>query len=202
MAAADNVTGVINAGGRSTRMGRDKAFLEIGGERLIDRAVRIFRSLFDEVILVTNTPELYRPLGLPMVADIFPGAGSLGGLYTGLSHAGRDYAFFAACDMPFLNPEFIRFMLAQRPGYDVVIPRTPEEGVHPLHAAYSKACLAPMERLIRAGRLKVIGFFPEVRVREIAPEEIMPFDPEFTMFFNINTPQELAQAETIQARRS
>lgn len=202
MATADNVTGVINAGGRSTRMGRDKAFLEIGGERLIDRAVRIFRALFAEVLIVTNTPELYRPLGLPMVADIFPGAGSLGGLYTGLSQAGRDYAFFAACDMPFLNPEFIRFMLAQRPGYDVVIPRTPEEGVHPLHAAYSKACLAPMERLIRAGRLKVIGFFPEVRVREIAPEEIMPFDPEFTMFFNINTPEELAQAETIQARRS
>ncbi len=118
------ITGIILAGGKNLRMGKNKAFLEVNGERIIDRTKNLFLELFDEVLLVTNSLPDYLGLNLRMVADLHPGKGALGGIYTGLFHASHSHAFVAACDMPFLNKDLIRHLIDLSPGYDIVIPKT------------------------------------------------------------------------------
>src|ERR1700756_197905 len=117
------VSGVIQAGGRSVRMGgRPKALIEVGGRSIIERVLAALAPAVDEVLVVTNTPELYAFLGLPMVADVYPDHGSLGGIYSGLKAAAGQAALTVACDMPFLHPEIAK-LVAQRAGEgDVVIP--------------------------------------------------------------------------------
>lgn len=187
------VTGVILAGGKSSRMGKNKALLEIGGERIIDKAVSLFKSFFKEVILVTNTPEEYAGLDVRVVTDIFPGKGSLGGIYTGLVYASCDYSFIASCDMPFLKRELIEYLISIKDDFDVVVPRL-RSGHEPLHAVYSRRCLKPIEVLIKKDDLRIIGFYPEVRVKEVSEDELAPFNSEPSPFVNINTPEDYMAA--------
>ncbi len=186
------ITGIILAGGKNLRMGRNKAFLEVNGERIIDRTKKLFLELFDEVLLVTNSLLDYLDLNLRMVADLYAGKGALGGIYTGLFHASHSHAFVAACDMPFLNKDLIRHLIDLSPGYDIVIPKT-QDGWQPLHAIYSQKCLPFMEDLIRKDNLKIIDFFHRVKKREVPTEEILPLDPNLASFLNANTPEELAR---------
>jgi len=186
------ITGIILAGGKNRRMGKNKAFLEVNGERIIDRTRNLFRELFDEVLLVTNSLPDYLDLNLRMVADLYTGKGALGGIYSGLFHASHSHAFVAACDMPFLNKDLIRHLIDLAPGYDIVIPKT-QDGLQPLHAIYSQKCLPFMEELIRQDNLKIIDFFPRVKKREVPNEEILPLDPTLASFLNVNTPEELAR---------
>src|SRR5499426_4073354 len=117
------VTGIIQAGGRSTRMGgQPKALIELGGRPIIARVLAALAPAVDDVLLVTNTPELYAFLGLPMVGDVYPDHGALGGIYSGLEAAG-EIAFTVACDMPFLHPEVVRLVVGRAGEGDVVIPR-------------------------------------------------------------------------------
>lgn len=191
------VTGVIQAGGKSMRMGgAPKALLELGGRRIIERVVDVVRAVVDDVLVVTNTPELYRFLDLPMVPDVFPDHGSLGGLYSGLAAARGEAAFTVACDMPFLRADVARLVLDRAAEADVVIPRVGEQ-LETLHAVYGKACLAPMEARLRAGRLKIVGFFEDVRVLEVAESEITRHADPAVVFMNVNTPEELARARDL-----
>jgi molybdenum cofactor guanylyltransferase len=186
------ITGIILAGGKNLRMGKNKAFLEVKGERIIDRTRNLLLELFDEVLLVTNSFPDYLDLNLRLVADLYAGKGALGGIYTGLFHASHSHAFVAACDMPFLNKDLIRHLIDRSPGYDIVIPKT-QDGWQPLHAIYSKKCLPFMEDLIREDNLKIIDFFHRVKKREVPTEEILPLDPSLASFLNVNTPEELAR---------
>lgn len=184
------MTGVILSGGRSSRMGENKALLPVNGERMIDRTVRLFRTLFEEVIIVTVSPLDYLDQDAAVAVDIRPGKGALGGIYTGLFHARGERAFFAACDMPFLNRGFIERMISLASGYDIVVPVTPE-GPQPLHAIYARRCLPVIRRLIDRDRLKIAGFYPGHRILAIPPEAIRSFDPEMKMFLNVNTRDDL-----------
>lgn len=195
------VTGVALAGGRSTRMGTNKALLEVGGVRLIDGAVAALRAIFAEVLVVANDPEPYAGLGLPILPDLVPGKGPLGGLYTGVSAAAHPHAFCLACDMPFANPALMRYLAGLAPGHDVVVPRT-AEGLQPLHAVYAKGCLPAMHRQIEADRLKIDRLFDLVRVRYVEEAEIRPFDPELHSFWNLNTREDLALARARRAQRA
>jgi molybdopterin-guanine dinucleotide biosynthesis protein A len=187
------VTGVVQAGGKSTRMGgQPKALLQLGGRSIVERVVAALTSVVDDVLVVTNTPELYAFLGLPMVADVYPDHGSLGGIYSGLRAAG-EIAFTVACDMPFLHPEIVRLVVARAGEGDVVIPRVGEQ-LETMHAAYGKACLPPIEERLRAGRLKIVGFFDSVRVVEIGEAEVARFRDPAVAFMNVNTPDELERA--------
>lgn len=177
-------------------MGRNKAFLKINGEVIIEKTVRLFKEIFNEVILVTNSPDEYKYLNTKIVNDIYPKSGSLIGVYSGLYYAASQYVFAAACDMPFLKKDFIEYLVKQKDGYDIVIPFSPD-GQQPLHAVYSKTCLKPMEEAIKKGDLKIIDILPMLKVRRIERNEIIPFDPEFRSFFNVNTPSELKEAEEI-----
>jgi molybdopterin-guanine dinucleotide biosynthesis protein A len=190
------ITGIILAGGKNLRMGKNKAFLEINGQRIIDRTKQLFVDLFDEVFLVANSTLDYLDLNLRVVSDLFPGGGALGGIYSGLFHASHSHAFVAACDMPFLNKALISHLSALSPGYDIVIPKM-EDGWQPLHAVYSPKCLPFMEDLLQKKNLKIIDFFPKVKKREVTTEEILPFDPQLVSFLNINTPEDLARAEDL-----
>ena len=190
------ITGIILAGGKNLRMGKNKAFLEIKGQRIIDRTKQLFVDLFDEVFLVANSPLDYLDLNLRVVSDLFPGGGALGGIYSGLFHASHSHAFVAACDMPFLNKALISHLSTLSPGYDIVIPKM-EDGWQPLHAVYSQKCLPFMEDLLQKKNLKIIDFFPKVKKREVTTEEILPFDPQLVSFLNVNTPEDLARAEDL-----
>lgn len=183
------VTAVILAGGKSTRMKSNKALLPYSGELFIERIYRQLSDLFPEVILVTNTPELYRFLPCRMIADEFPEAGSLAGIHAGLVHSTTDKVFVIACDMPYLNSEVIRLLLEKSASYDVVMPES-DGGLEPLHAVYDKKCLPVIEEALKAGRPRITGCFPSERVAVVAKNEIAAVDPEFLSFRNINTPEE------------
>jgi len=196
------ITGVIQAGGKSTRMGGDpKALMELGGRPIVVRVLDVVRQVTERVLLVTNTPDLYAFLGLPMVPDVFPEGGSLGGIYSGLRAAPGDAAFTVACDMPFLSASVARLVVARAGEADVVAPRIGEQW-ETLHACYGKACLAPMERRLREGRLRITGFFEEVRILRIPDAEVSRFDAPELAFMNLNTPEDVARARQTWAERA
>lgn len=188
------ITGAILAGGQSSRMGQNKALMPLGGQRLVDRVVTVMRAVFEPLLLVTNTPEVYADLGLRMVPDVYPDSGSLGGIYSALYHATTPACAVVACDMPFLQAELWRYLMAQMPEADVVVPEVLGE-VQTLHAIYRQTCRAPIEGCLAAKRLRIVGFFPEVRVRRVTAEELTAYDPELLAFQNLNTPGEFQAAE-------
>src|SRR3989344_5351331 len=141
------MTGIILAGGKNRRMGFNKAFIDIGGQRIIHRTIGLFRELFDEIILVANNLAEYEELNVKTVSDIFKSAGSLGGIYTGLFYSSSEYNFVAECDMPFLNKEAISRVIKSSEGWRATAPYIMER-YHPLHAVYSKKCIKPIEELI------------------------------------------------------
>jgi molybdopterin-guanine dinucleotide biosynthesis protein A len=191
------VTGVVQAGGKSTRMGGvPKALVELGGRRLIERVVGVVREVVDDVLIVTNTPDLYRFLDLPMVPDVFVDHGSLGGIYSGLAAAPGDAAFTVACDMPFLRAAVARLVVERAAEADVVIPRAGDQ-LQTMHAVYGKACLPAIEARLRAGRLKIVGFFDEVRVLEVPEAEVARHADPALVFMNLNTPEELERARSM-----
>ncbi len=196
-------TVAIIAGGKSSRMGTDKSFVMVAGKPLIEHVLERVSGLGQAAtILITNKPDAYASLHLPMYGDLLPDKGSLGGIYTAIHHSQTDYTLCVPCDTPFIQPALLRYMLALQASeggpYDVVVPRV-ENYPQGLHALYSKACLAPIRERIDADRLNVIGFYPQVRARYIDEPEYQPFDPKGLTFFNINTPDELAQAQQIAA---
>ena len=184
------ISGIILSGGKSRRMGENKAFIRVGAKTIIETIVDLFLELFSETLIVTNHARLYNHLGVNVYEDILPERGALGGLYTGLVQAASPFAFVAGCDMPFLRGTVIRYLCELTNGNDVVVPRTPD-GLQPLHALYSKKCLAPIENLLREGGRRIFDFFPSVKVRIVSPEELLSVDPDMESFMNINTPEDL-----------
>lgn len=189
--APGQVTGVVLAGGMSRRYGANKALVDLGGRPLIAHVVGVLNALFGRVLVVANTSSPYRFLGLPIVEDRVKGLGPLGGIHAALVSLDTDWAFVAACDMPCLNADLIRFMLALREGWDVVVPRV-EGKLEPLHALYRKTCVPALEAVIAQGRRQVLSFFPQVEVRYVEEEEIRARDPDLCSFLNINRPEEWA----------
>jgi molybdopterin-guanine dinucleotide biosynthesis protein A len=191
------ITGVVQAGGKSARMGgRPKALMDLGGQRIIERVVRALEGAVDDVLIVTNTPELYAFLGRPMVADVWPDSGSLGGIYSGLKAASGDAVFTVACDMPFLREDVIRLVVDRAAEGDVVVPVVGGQ-YETLHACYHKRCLPPMEDRLRRGQLKIVGFFDQVRVVTIGEAEIRRQGDPTMIFMNVNTPEELERARAL-----
>lgn len=186
-----NMTGIILAGGKNSRMGTKKAFLTIGGVRLIDKIINVYQEIFAEIIIVTNDPLAYTDFfATTVVTDIYKEKGALGGIYTGLFFASHDYSFVAACDMPFLNKDFIIYLTEQAAKFDIVVPQL-SDGFQPLHAIYSRNCLTAIKKLLTADKLKITGFYKEMRLLSILEEKIKPFNKDGQLFLNINTPADL-----------
>lgn len=191
------ITVCIQAGGRSSRMGEDKALKPFLGRPLIQRVVDRLSPIADELIVTTNRPEEYAFLDVRLIADLKPGRGALGGLYTAIASASHPIVAVVACDMPFASAALLeaagRLLVEERA--DVVIAKT-DEGYEPLHAVYRReTCLPAIESAIGADQWKVIAWFPQVRVRVLTPGEIKRYDPGGLAFWNVNTPEEFIKAE-------
>jgi molybdopterin-guanine dinucleotide biosynthesis protein A len=184
----------ILAGGRGRRLGgRDKASLPLGATRLIDRQVALLRPLVDELFAVVARSAPPADLGVPIVTDLVD-AGALGALYTALVRSPAERTLVVACDLPFLTAAFLRHLLEAAVGVDAAVPRT-ADGWQPLCACYTPAGAAVIGRRIEAGALKVVDVLPELRLREIGPQEIRRFDPDGWLLFNVNTPDDYARAQ-------
>lgn len=184
-----SMTGIILAGGKSSRMGRNKAFIEWDEVPLIERSLSLFRSVFSEVIISSNHPELYENYGVKVIKDNYLDQGPLGGLEACLRKASYDYSFFAACDMPFLNSEVIRFMAKKLDGEAILVPEV-DGGFHPLHAFYHKDCLSIIKEKLELKRLKLVDLFQVCNVRYLREEDFKEFPEIRLSFSNMNTPQE------------
>jgi molybdopterin-guanine dinucleotide biosynthesis protein A len=193
------LTVVIQAGGESRRMGKDKALMPFLGQPMIARLIERVRPIAEEILVTTNQPEAYEFLGVPLAADVLPGSGALGGLYTALQAASQPLVAVVACDMPFASQELLAFQrdLLVHESVDVVLPAT-EQGMEPLHAVYRRdTCLPAVEAALQHGQRRMIAWFEHVKVRVLSEDEIAPFDPGRRAFMNVNTPEELLEAENL-----
>ncbi|HIJ58414.1 MAG TPA: molybdenum cofactor guanylyltransferase [Deltaproteobacteria bacterium] len=184
-----DVSGVVLAGGISSRYGKNKALVEFHGIPLIERVLGVMRPIFRHVIIITNTPDKYSYLKLPMYQDIIKGLGPLGGIFTGLQVIPNS-GFFVACDMPFLNQGLIRHMVEIKADFDLVVPRI-SGYMEALHSLYGRGCERKIESLINSGIYQVFRFFNEVSVRYVDEDEVRMFDPDLRSFLNINSPEAL-----------
>mgnify|MGYP001821903724 FL=1 len=192
---------VIQAGGGSRRMGQDKALMTFMGEPLIRRVLDRLRLLADEILVTTNSPDDYRFLGIPLFADRVPGRGALGGLHTALDAASHPLVAVVACDMPFVNTTLLTAERAilQTTASDAVIPDT-GRGLEPFHAVYRKAaCLPAVRTALDQNHWRVDAWFSQVKLYILSPEMTRQYDPDLHSFFNLNTPQDVEQAERIAA---
>jgi molybdenum cofactor guanylyltransferase len=190
------LTVAIQAGGQSRRMGRDKGLVLLDGRPLVRHLLDRVADLGDEILVTTNRPEDYAFLGVQLASDAAPGAGALSGLRTALRTAHGEKVLVLACDMPFVDRSLLMHLIELAPQADVVIPR-PAGEYEPLHAVYDKGCLPEIEASLEAGDMRMISFFPRVRILAVEDDELDRFDPDRRSFFNVNTPDELAQAERL-----
>ena len=174
-------------------MGTDKAFLALAGRPMIEHVLRTLKTVVSRVIIVTNSPGLYRAYEATVITDVLDKRGPLTGIYSGIISSDDEYNVVVACDMPFLNPGLLSYMMGLAPGYDAVIPAVGGR-VEPLHAVYSKNLLPVMAARIREDARSIQGIFDSAQVRYVTEEEISRFDPERRSFINLNTPQEYKEA--------
>jgi molybdopterin-guanine dinucleotide biosynthesis protein A len=191
-------TAALLVGGRASRLGgRDKSQILIGGRTILDRQVDALRGVADRIVLVASRPRPSPAPGIDVVLDARPGCGSLGALYTALREAGGD-VLVVACDLPFVTAAFLAHVQDALGNADAAVPRT-ADGLHPLCAAYSGACLESVARSLEAGRLKIVETLAGLRVREIGPDEVAPFDLDGSLLLNLNTPDDEARAKALAA---
>jgi molybdenum cofactor guanylyltransferase len=200
MTTRPNVAAIVLAGGKSTRLGRDKASEMLRGRSLLQRVIDRLDGLADEYVVVKaasqELPPVFASRPITVVEDLHPGAGPLGGVYTGLSSMDTPRAFAVACDMPLLQPRLLRALLRLAPDHDAVVPinnALPE----PLCAIYAASCLPAIKSQIDSGRFKMTSFLDSVNVRYVEPSEWQRFDAEGLSFFNLNGEDDLARAEKL-----
>jgi molybdenum cofactor guanylyltransferase len=197
-----NISCIALAGGKSARLGRNKLAENIGGTTLLERVLNTLSLFQGDTIVVASgqspLPEIPDLFKVRIVSDVYPGMGSLGGIYTGLYASTTLYNIVVACDMPFLNPELLRYMVSISEGFDLVA-FNQNDRPEPLHAIYSRKCLAPMKSLIEHHDLRIISVLPYIKIRYLTEEEITRYDPQHLSFFNINTEMDLQKARQIAA---
>jgi len=192
------MTGIILSGGKSTRMGENKAFIKIEGVPIVSRIYTLFKELFQEVIIVTNQPELFKNFDSKIYSDLLPNKGALGGLFTGLFFSNFQYSFCVACDMPFIKKSLVQYLINNIEGEDVIVPRA-KDGLQPLHAVYSKNCLDPIKKIMEQGKYKIIDFYNLVSIKIVEEKDFTSLDPLRESFINVNTPEELFMILKVKA---
>lgn len=201
------LTGIIVAGGKGTRFGgRDKAFVEVDGEPIIARTLRVFRQLFTQTIVVTQHPDRFAHFGVDLTTDRYPGGGPLAGIHAGLRVARTPFSFVAACDMPLLDVDVIRFLIDRLPkkrddeAPDAIVPWW-EGDVEPLHALYARRCLPKIEDCLENDRRSVRDFLAQIRVDYVAEDVLADLDGAPASFTNLNTPGELERLRRLGPHR-
>ena len=191
-------TGAILAGGRARRLGGlNKAGLVLHADRasVLDRQLSRLSRVVDRTVIIANDEGRFAATGVPVIADLLPGAGALGALYTAIHAAATDRTLVIACDMPFVSEALLAHLVEVGRTADIAIPRT-ARGYEPLCATYSPRCAGEFRRLIDESRFRLsnVARIPGLNVREIAQDELQVFGPEEVLFFNLNTPDDYARA--------
>jgi molybdopterin-guanine dinucleotide biosynthesis protein A len=194
--AGTSVAAAILAGGRARRLGGlVKSTLVLGGTRIIDRQIAVLRQVADPIFIIAQDPEPFASLGLPVLPDVVPDRGALGGIYTAIVRSPRRRTLVVASDLPFLSDAFLG-RLVRETDADVVVPRG-ARGYEPLCAVYSSACAEPIRRRLEAGDLKAAVLPEGVRVEEIGQETLAAYDPDGVLFLNVNTPHDYERARDL-----
>lgn len=192
---AINVTGIILAGGKSTRLGRNKAVEQVSGKPLIQHVYDNLKTVAGQIIIVSSRElaAISYPEGLEVLVDMYPGKGPLSGIFTGLSAAKYEYSIVVGCDMPFLNSKVLRYLVARAEGCDAAVPKINSQ-LEPLHAVYSKSCIAAIKEQLEQDKLEIRALFPRINVRYIESDEYLEFDPDMISFVNVNNQADLDKA--------
>ena len=191
----ENITGVILVGGKSRRMGQDKAFLKLADRPLLETVLDLFKEKFSSIMLAGDRAERFSMYDISVVPDIFPGS-SLGGIHAALFTAKTGRIFVAPCDMPFPNSSLINHICSISGDFDAIVPISPQ-GYEPLYALYSKACLEPARKLLENDNFRITDLFSAVKTRFIEGEELASIAGAESAFLNINTPAEFKKLTEI-----
>lgn len=185
-------TAIILAGGKSTRMGFDKQFLELNKKRLIDIIINKLKEEFEEIIIVTNKPEEYRKYTQKILSDKIKDVGPLGGIYTGLKESTFKYAFVIACDMPNISPDYIKYMknIIEKQSVDLCITKN-GDNIEPFHSFYSKAIVEDIKEYLLSGRRNIKGLAKELNTLYIEEKWARKYSPDLIIFENLNTQKDL-----------
>jgi len=197
-----DVTGIILAGGKNSRLpGEKKTFRKVGEMMILESIYKVFSRLFKEVIIVVNDPKDFVGWDMTIVTDIIPSKCALAGLHAGLFYAFYPYAYVTACDTPFIRPSVIEHIVGRiEKGYDVIVPRT-DDGLETLSAAYSKDCIPLIEACLGKNIYMIKRFFRPGKVKEIPIHELKPLDPDLQFIFNVNTPEDLEKARIMAGKK-
>lgn len=191
---------VIQSGGQSRRMGQNKALMPFNGQPLVQRILERLEPVADEIILTTHCPEDYAFLRIPMVSDVLPGKGALGGFLTAFQTAAEPLVAVVACDLPFVNPKLILYeqdIMLKNSQVDAVVPKS-GGGLEPMQAVYRRTvCLTSVKDALMSGEMRVTSWLESVRKHVLTEEDIVRFDPHGVSFLNLNTPEEFYQAEEL-----
>lgn len=186
-------TAIILAGGNSTRLGFDKQFLMYNGEYLIDYLLKLLEPIFQETVIVSNTPEIHQGRACRVVSDILSEAGPLAGLHAGLTAASFELCYLTACDMPGIRESYIRYMLeCQRAhgGTEAVVTRV-RDMLEPMNAIYARGLATRIEPLLKAGNRKMTALLETARTYYVPEDIAVRYSPDWLMFDNINTVEDL-----------
>jgi molybdopterin-guanine dinucleotide biosynthesis protein A len=190
---------VVQAGGQSTRMGQDKALVLFHGQPLVQRILHRLSPIASELVVTTNHLDDFTFLNVKLAGDIYPDYGALGGLHTALNAAKLPVVAVIACDMPFANLALLdaAYQMMVETGCDAVVPRS-EQGLEPFHAIYRREkCLPLIEDAIQAEKRRVDAWYAQAKMQFIPYETVLKHDPSGRAFLNVNTPEELIEAESI-----
>jgi molybdopterin-guanine dinucleotide biosynthesis protein A len=191
----------LSAGGKSSRMGRDKGLLSFMGKPLYVYILDQLRGASDDIFLIANDEQGYWQSETPVFADKIADIGALGGIYSALSYAQNDVCLVLACDMPFISLPIIDQLRAAVSNFDVAIPQLGSGLLEPFRAIYRKTCLPIIAKAIKDGERKATAFLPKVKTTFLPAEILTQLDPNLESFLNINTPAELAEVEAIARKR-
>lgn len=185
-------TAIILAGGKSTRMGFDKQFLEINKKRLMDIMIGKLEKEFKEIIIITNKPDAYKGYSQKIFTDKIKNMGPLAGIYTGLKESTFKYAFIMACDMPNINLQYIHYMKGILKDYspDICITKI-EDNIEPFHGFYSKNIVKYIEKYLLMGKRDIRGLAKELNTYYIEEYYARKYSSDLSIFENLNTQEDL-----------
>lgn len=192
-------SGVILAGGKSSRMKFNKAFAEIGGKSAVQIIIDKFQAHFDEIIIISNEPQLFNRFHLPVYRDVYPYLGPVGGIHSALVNASYEHMFILGCDMPFMDISLVQYMLAEIDCYDSVVPEIGSY-LQPLAAAYNRSCLPVFSECLENDKLKLTRIFSDLNALVLKEEELEKFGSIKEIFFNVNDPEALVEARGMAGR--
>lgn len=191
----NEVTGIILAGGNSSRLGFDKGMAKVAGRTLTEIAISNLRTISSEIIISTNNPD-YQIFGYPLIPDLIPGIGPMGGIYSALKQCNSRFSFILSVDLPFVNRGLLEYIIGQSAHCDVAVPWSGGDHYEPLCACYNLSVLSEMELSIEAGNYKLPDLFGKVSVKKIEISSDAPFFHHY-LFQNINTKTDLDTAQKL-----